>query len=244
MKRMKPWVVGVGLCVVASHAVALATITFEEAPLRHLDGPTSDAGLNFLSTFYQSSGVTFAGAHAIRDNFDPDPTYFDQGPYPAMQPATPVNDLTDGTVMGFKALTLDTTGTALPAATFGFSSALQSLSFEYSASVDLVFQAYSGGSAVGGIQTLQLNNPLTSPRAGCSDFVTGKYCNWSGRTLSFANQDVTSIRFLTGYNNTALIDNVTVNYAAQPIPEPSTYALMALGLAGIAAISRRRRRET
>jgi hypothetical protein len=52
-------------------------------------------------------------------------------------------------------------------------------------------------------------------------------------TLSFANAG--------GDNVGALLDNVRINAAVAPIPEPETYALMLLGLGAMGAAVRRRR---
>lgn len=80
----------------------------------------------------------------------------------------------------------------------------------------------------------------------CGDSVEATFCNWtkvSGADFtSTASGSVSSLRFYNdGNTNTeTLYDNIQFQTTAA-IPEPSTYALMALGLAGIAAISRRRR---
>ena len=52
--------------------------------------------------------------------------------------------------------------------------------------------------------------------------------------LAVANEAVDDIPSINGSNRTAL-------YQLAPVPEPSTYALMGAGLAGLAWVARRRR---
>lgn len=248
MMRIKPLLAAVGLCAAVIDAAAIPTITFEETPsLNHLDIVPSAGPSNPLSDFYtlSSHGVSFSGAHAIRDSFMPDPTFFDQGPYATIQPPRPIDDLTDGTVMAFKGSASDENGGLLPATTFTFGTRLISITFDYSSSIDIRFQAFSGDAPISAIRTIALNNSLADGlEPECSDFVTAKFCNWTtSETFIFgANENVTSLKFFTNSldGNLTLMDNVSIEMAAN-VPEPSTYALMALGLAGIALISRRRR---
>lgn len=91
----------------------------------------------------------------------------------------------------------------------------------------------------------------------CAD---GSYCEWNALSLSFLGQVGRSVVF-SGVNETTLVDNLTFGSASptdtsilaagpvEPpvlppvpaIPEPSTYALMALGLAGLGFAARRRK---
>ena len=55
----------------------------------------------------------------------------------------------------------------------------------------------------------------------------------------------TSFRFTAGGFAYATVDNLVLSASVSPgttVPEPSTYALMAAGLAALGAVSRRRRR--
>jgi hypothetical protein len=70
---------------------------------------------------------------------------------------------------------------------------------------------------------------------------------WSTGFFEFDAASAGSVRFSlftnSGDNVGPIIDNVLVTRApATVVPEPSTYALMATGLAGLAAVARRRRR--
>lgn len=101
---------------------------------------------------------------------------------------------------------------------------------------DLVFK-----DAAGGVLASVLN---VAAVGGLND---GK-----AQTFSFAEvAGVKSVRFVIDKNSTPA-NHTGVNYTgvaevafglvAAPIPEPGTYALMALGLAGVAAVARRRAR--
>ena len=104
-------------------------------------------------------------------------------------------------------------------------------SFFYSSSVSapLVVNIYSGlngtGSVLGSF-SLNLN-----AQAGCNDTM---FCNFEKTSVVFAG-----IGHSIGFGATAGtvgFDNVVLN----PVPEPSTYALLAFGLAGIGLATRRR----
>ena len=73
----------------------------------------------------------------------------------------------------------------------------------------------------------------------CGGDPTGAFCNWTAVGVAFAGT-AKSINFGGTANQTGF-DNITFGADVPVIPEPSTYALMALGLAGIGLATRRRR---
>ena len=73
----------------------------------------------------------------------------------------------------------------------------------------------------------------------CGGDPTGDFCNWTAVGVAFAGT-AKSINFGGTANQTGF-DNITFGADVPVIPEPSTYALMALGLAGIGLATRRRR---
>ena len=63
-------------------------------------------------------------------------------------------------------------------------------------------------------------------------------------TLSFAaTPDDLFISLENYWNSDAFYDNVTINGGGVPVPEPSTYAMAALGLVGLVGCARKRRRH-
>ena len=91
---------------------------------------------------------------------------------------------------------------------------------------------YSGLSGTGdllGSFSLNMN-----AQTGCAD---SAFCNFQQSTVTFSGTGK-SISFDGAAGQTAF-DNIAIN----PIPEPTTYALMMLGLAGIGMVARRRRRS-
>lgn len=104
------------------------------------------------------------------------------------------------------------------------------LSFWYNADgsgVNPAVTVYSGGNSLFAL--------------GLDVACSGGFCGWTNfevPSASLAGKQVTRVQF-SGTPNTLVFDDISVN--AVPIPEPSTYALMALGLATIGSIRRRRR---
>ena len=89
---------------------------------------------------------------------------------------------------------------------------------------------YSGLNGTGDLLgTISLNN---NAQTGCTDT---SFCNFEQSTVTFSGTGK-SISFDGAAGHTAF-DNVSIT----PVPEPTTYALMMLGLAGIGMVARRRR---
>lgn len=120
----------------------------------------------------------------------------------------------------------------------------------YAAGFDTGFSFYfSSNTTDGNIQVFDgLNgtgNVLASialpsqASSNCPSGSTGTYCTWTPIGVSFAGT-AKSINF-GGAANFIAFDNVTFGSAVPGVPEPSTYALMALGLAGIGFVARRRK---
>lgn len=105
--------------------------------------------------------------------------------------------------------------------------------FFYSASQATLngVQLWSGLNGTG--QLIASFNLLANAQTGCSG---SPYCRFDPVTTSFSG-----IAYSATFGNAAniaAIDNINVS----PIPEPETVLLMSLGLAGLAAAARRRRR--
>ena len=75
---------------------------------------------------------------------------------------------------------------------------------------------------------------------GCVGDPNGGFCNWTAVGVAFAGTAM-SIDFGGTANRTAFDDITFGSKDPGRIPEPSTYALVALGLAGIGFVARRRK---
>lgn len=112
----------------------------------------------------------------------------------------------------------------------GFTGAV---AFAYSSGAALTSAVtiYSGLNGTGSVLgTFSLLNNATS---GCSD---SDYCHWDQISLAFAG--VAKSLSFTG-TQAAAFDNINVS----AVPEPQTYAMMALGLVALLAQRRRQRRD-
>ena len=113
-------------------------------------------------------------------------------------------------------------------------------SFFYSSNGAAVVDVYSGVNKTG-TKLASLNLASNFANGGCVGDPTGAYCHWDAIGVSFAGI-AKSIDF-GGTANFVAYDNVTFGSATPVpgIPEPSTYAMLALGLAGVGFVARRRK---
>lgn len=110
-------------------------------------------------------------------------------------------------------------------------------SFYYSSSTAATVTVWDG---LGGTGNLLGSIDLVAQGFdNCSGDPTGAFCNWTPIGVAFAGT-AKSINF-GGTANYTGYDNITFGADVPVIPEPSTYALMALGLAGIGLATRRRK---
>lgn len=109
-------------------------------------------------------------------------------------------------------------------------------SFYYSSSTAATVTIWDGVNATGNILgTITLDAQHTT---GCVGDPSGTFCNWTNVGVAFAGT-AKSIDFGGTANQTGF-DNITFG-SSTALPEPGTYALMALGLAGIGLTARRRK---
>jgi PEP-CTERM motif len=221
MKRIKPWVAGVGLCVAAASALAIPTLTFEGA-----DDFDGDTPANNLARFYSADGISFEGAGALRDSAFVDGVHFDKLPEQMTNPPD------DGTIMVFSKAQSDR---AVPVATLISATGFNKFSFEYAASTQFSVEAWAAGGTTPLVPRFTFHgNQLDNCREQVS------FCNWSIAHGSWT-ASATELRFYTfAQIQQVNIDNLALTAS---IPEPSTYALMVLGLVGMGLYSRRRRQD-
>lgn len=111
-------------------------------------------------------------------------------------------------------------------------------SFYFSSNSDNgMVTVYDGLNSTGNVLA-QLALPKQA-NTNCPPGSVGYYCNWTAIGVAFAGT-AKSIDF-AGAPNYIAFDNVTFGSDTPVVPEPSTYALMALGLAGIGFAARRRK---
>jgi PEP-CTERM motif len=111
-------------------------------------------------------------------------------------------------------------------------------SFFYSSSVATTVTIYDGVDGTGNVL-----GTITLGAQGfdnCAGDPSGDFCNWTNVGVAFAGV-AKSIDFGGTANQTGF-DNITFG-SSTALPEPGTYALMALGLAGIGFTARRRREQ-
>ena len=142
------------------------------------------------------------------------------------------NEPSPSTIMFF----LDANNAVLNAAA-GFTTGF---SFFYTSSTAASVNVWSGLNATGTLLgTLNLNAQFNGNN--CVGDPSGGFCNWTAVGVGFSGTAM-SIDFGGTANQTGF-DDITFGSVTPGIPEPSTYAMLALGLAGIGFVARRRKAD-
>ena len=178
------------------------------------------ADLSPVGNFYAGVGVTFSPATLALIDAD------------AGGSGNFANEPSASTVMFF----LDANNAILTYAA-GFTTGF---SFFYSSSTAASVNVWSGLNATGTLLgTLNLNAQFNGNN--CVGDPNGQFCNWTAVGVGFSGTAM-SIDFGGTANQTGF-DDITFGSVTPGIPEPSTYAMLALGLAGIGFVARRRKAD-
>jgi hypothetical protein len=111
-------------------------------------------------------------------------------------------------------------------------------SFFYTSSTAAAVTVWSGMNGDGTLLgTINLVAQFTADN--CTGDPTGTFCHWDAVGVGFAGV-AHSINFGGTANQTGY-DDITFGAVTPGVPEPSTYAMMALGLAGLGFVARRRK---
>ena len=175
------------------------------------------ADLSPVGNFYAGVGVTFSPATLALIDAD------------AGGSGNFANEPSASTVMFF----LDASNAILTYAA-GFTTGF---SFFYSSSTAATVTVYDGLNGTGNV--LGSLGLTAQGFDNCSGDPTGQFCNWTAVGVAFSGI-AKSIDFGGTANQTGF-DDITFGSVTPGVPEPSTYAMLALGLAGIGFVARRRK---
>jgi hypothetical protein len=113
------------------------------------------------------------------------------------------------------------------------------LSFSYTSTAIAVVHVYSGFDLLGTQVATVVLDPSNDDN--CAGDPSGKFCSWTAITMAFQGVahsiDFRSPAGATGWENVSF-DSLAVG----AVPEPGTWALMTLGLAGLGGLQRKVRR--
>jgi PEP-CTERM motif len=265
MMRWKPWVAGVGLCVVASPVLALPVmLDFEGIAngaqiLSYYSGglgsnPASDPatgtdfGVTFTSGLFTGATPADIARSTAWSNLNSPPELFSfianvervaPGSHPLSNPPNLSVMSSGGTIAGSPSYAELTSSAGID---------LSTLSFWYSSTQFGKVEAFDANESSLGFASITLQSrgeyfdeAEQKQKTVCGNAGEPTFCNWT-QVLWNGSGTATSLRFyndaLTGTET--LYDNISYSTVSEA-PEPSTYALMALGLAAVALGSRRRR---
>jgi PEP-CTERM motif len=114
-------------------------------------------------------------------------------------------------------------------------------SFFYSSSTAANVTVWSGLNRTGSLLgTIALTPQHTT---GCSGDPSGTFCNWTNAGVSFAGT-ASSIDFGGTANQTGFDDITFGSAVAGAVPEPTTWMLMLIGMAGVGFSMRRKEKQT
>jgi PEP-CTERM motif len=238
----KQTILGASLALAALHASAAFTLDFEGlGDLAQINGfynggtdSFGNMGVNYGVHFGTNTLAAIDKDAGGNGNFENEPS-----------PSTAMFFLTGSAVLNY-----------VPGFTGGFS-------FYYSSEKNAVVNVYDGLNATGNVVGTILLEPQNTK--GCTPDADNTFCNWTLAGVTFSSL-AKSIDFggtvnQIGYDNMKFgVDTPPVvippgpgpvippgsgggGGVVNPIPEPSTYALMLLGLATLAIAARRRRQR-